>query len=352
MKKPRVIIADTDQNYIYPLLHKFVIECFNKIELEVIDNPDYFDDLFVTPQNIDVLIVSEELYNPSIHRHSIDHIFLMVEQEEEEQTANLNVNQLFKYTSIKEIFYEITSKSGVTFQLDQAEKKEPQLVLVTSANGGVGKTTVATGIAACLSKNHKRVLYLNASRIHNFQRLLKSPGAIANSEIYAQLSKPSEHIYSEISHVIRKESFRYLPPFKASLLSLGLEYSLFAKLALSAKKTNEYDIVIVDADSTFDEDGAELFNIADKVILVINQNCHSIESTNALLQNLNGVDDEKYIFLCNNFNKEEDNSLISTRVSAKFVVNEYVGHMMHYDDKDPEDFAKEDGIQKIAFLIP
>lgn len=345
------MIADTDLNYIYPLLHKFVVECFNKIDLEVINDSNYFEQLFITPQNIDVLIVSEDLYNLSLHRHSIDHIFLMVEQEEEEQTANLNVNQLFKYTSIKEIFHEITSKSGATFQLNQEENKQPQLILVTSASGGVGKTTIAMGIATCLTKNHKRVLYLNASHIHNFQSMLKSSAAISNSDVYSQLSKPSEHIYSEISHVIRKESFRYLPPFKASLLSLGLNYSIFAQLALSAKKTNEFDIVIVDADSTFDEDGAELFNIADKVILVMNQSRHTIESTNALLQNLNGVDDEKYIFLCNNFNKEEDNSLISPRVAMKFVVNEYVEHMMHYDDKDPEDFAKENGIQKIAFLI-
>lgn len=351
MRKPRVVIADTDCNYIYPLLYKFVMECFDKIDLEIIDDLNYFDNLFSLPQSIDVLIVSEAFYGPSLQRHSIGHIFLMMEQYEEEQTTDLNVNQMFKYTSIKEIFNEITSKSGSIFQMNQEVKKQPQIILVTSACGGVGKTTIATGISACLTKNYKRVLYLNASRIHSFQRLLENTSAIMNTEVYSKLTNPSDKIYTEISHVIRKESFRYLPPFKASLLSLGLQYSVFAKIALSAKASNDFDMIIIDADSVFDEDCAELFNIADKVMLVMKQNQQAIGSTNALLYNLNDIDHEKYIFICNDFNKEEDNALISSKVEMKFTVNDYVDHFMHYDSLKPEDFAKESGIQKISYLI-
>lgn len=351
MKKPRIIIADTDRNYIFPLLYKFVIECFDKLDLEIVDNSDYFEILFAQPQSADVLIISEDLYDSSIHRHSIDHIFLMTEQLEEEQTANLNVNQLFKYTSIKEIFNEITSKSEATFEKNQEEKKQPKIILVSSACGGVGKTTVAMGISTCLTKNYKRVLYLNASRIHSFQSMLENPIAISNSEVYANLENPSDKIYYEISHVLRKELFHYLPPLKASLLSLGLSYSIYQKIALSAKESNDFDMIVIDADSVFDEDCAELFNIADKVIIVVNQTRHAIESTNALLMNLNEIDDEKYIYICNDFDKKEDNALISSRIQMKFTVNDYVEHFLHYDDLRPEDFAKEKGIQKISYLI-
>ena len=99
MAKPRIMIADTDENYIIPLQLKFIEEFFEKIDLEVVTDPDYFRELFLTPQQVDILIVSEELYEPSIQRHNIAHVFLMTEEYEEDQTADLNVNCIFKYTN-------------------------------------------------------------------------------------------------------------------------------------------------------------------------------------------------------------------------------------------------------------
>ena len=46
MAKPRIIIADTDSNYIIPLQLKFVEDFFEKIDLEIITDKDFFDDVF------------------------------------------------------------------------------------------------------------------------------------------------------------------------------------------------------------------------------------------------------------------------------------------------------------------
>ena len=108
MAKPRIIIADTDINYIIPLQLNFVEDFFEKVDLEIITEPEYFESLFSTPQKADILIVSDELYSQDMQRHNISHIFVMDEQYEEDQTADLNINHIFKYTSIKEIFNEIT----------------------------------------------------------------------------------------------------------------------------------------------------------------------------------------------------------------------------------------------------
>lgn len=72
------------------------------------------------------------------------------------------VMDIFKYTSIKEIFNEIAGKSADVLKIDKASKRETQVILFYSASGGVGKTTVAMGVAASLTKNYKRVLYINA----------------------------------------------------------------------------------------------------------------------------------------------------------------------------------------------
>ena len=161
MARPRIIIADTDVNYILSLQLKFIEEFFEKIDLEIITDRNYFENMFESPQRAEVLIVSEDLYDLSIQKHNIGNVFLMTEKNEEEQTADLNVTRIFKYTSIKEIFNEILGKSADKLKVDISSRQETQIVVVTSATGGVGKTTVAMGICASLSKNFKKVLYIN-----------------------------------------------------------------------------------------------------------------------------------------------------------------------------------------------
>ncbi|MBE5872842.1 MAG: hypothetical protein E7287_00385 [Lachnospiraceae bacterium] len=351
MAKPRVIIADEDANYIIPLQFKFVSDFFNKIELEIISDKEYFDEFFSRPQNAEILIVSDELYDSSLQRHNIANVFVMMEQFDEAGTGDLSVNRLFKYTSIKEIFNEIVGKSASALSVADIEKKETQIVLVTSAAGGVGKTTVAMGIAASLSKNYKRVLYINASRLQVYQHMLDNYSAITASDVYTKLASSSQDIYGNIKHVIRKEAFSYLPPFKASLMSLGLSYSVYENIILSAKKSEDFDYIIVDTDTTFDEDKATLLNIADKVVIVTKQTLASVLATNILVSNINGIGAEKYSFICNDFEKEDSNALISPNVALKFTVGDYVEHFLHCEGMKPNELAAESSIQRVSFLI-
>lgn len=351
MAKPRIIIADTDITFIIPLQLKFVEDFFEKVDLEIVTDSEYFETLFSTPQRIDILIVSEDLYSENLQRHNISHVFVMNEQHEEERTADLTVTRIFKYTSIKEIFNEITGKSADVLKLEKNGKQETQVILFYSASGGTGKTTAAMGVSASLTKNYKRVLYINAAHLQVFQHMLENHSAITAADVYAKLTSATDSIYSDIKHVIRKEQFSYLPPFKAALMSLGLSYSVFEKIIASAKKSGEYDFIVVDADVTFDEDKAALLNIADKVILVTNQNLASVLATNVLVSNINGANTDKYIFLCNDFDKDEDNALISPGISLKFTVSDYIEHFRHYEGMKPSDFAKESSIQRTALLI-
>lgn len=350
MAKTRIIIADTDVNYIIPLQLKFAEDFFERIDLEIISDQGYFNSLFSAPQRADILVVSEELYDSSLVRHNIGNIFLMTEQYEENQTAELNVNRIFKYTSIKEIFNEITGKSADVLKIKK-ENKEPQVIMFYSASGGTGKTTLALGVSAALTKNYKKVLYINAARLQSFQYMLENSTAISASDVYAKLSVADDNIYSEIKHVIRQELFFYLPPFKAAIMSLGLNYSVYEKIILSAKKSGDFDFIIIDTDTAFDEDKARLLNVADKVIIITSQTTASVFATNTLLSNINDSGTEKYLFICNDFKKDEDNSLISPSINLKFSISDYIEHFPHCEKMRAENLSNEGSIQRTAFLI-
>lgn len=351
MARPRVIIADEDTRYIIPLQFKFVTDFFNKIDLEVITDRAYFEDYFSKPQNAEILIVSDELYDSSLQRHNIQNIFVMMEQYDEGGTGELNVTQLFKYTSIKEIFNEIIGKSAGALNIAEVEKKETQIILVTSAAGGVGKTTVAMGVAACLAQNYKRVLYINAARLQNFQNLLDNKTTLTSSEVYSVLLNQQDNIYSDIVHVIRKELFSYVPAFKASLMSLGIDFSVYKSIVLSAKKSKDYDLIVVDLENTFDENYTEMLDIANKVIIVTSQSSQAVYHTNLLVSNVNRASSDKYVFVCNDFDVGEENALIRPEMDLKFSVENYIEHIQSIDRKKIFDYAKNQGIQKTALFI-
>lgn len=351
MSKPRIIIADKDEKYIIPLQLKFVEEFFDEADIEIITDEKYFETLFLTPQEADILIVSEDLYTSDLLRHNIGNIFEMTEQNNEEGTTDeLSVTKIFKYTSIKEIFNVITGKSADSLKIEKKDA-EPQIIMVYSASGGTGKTTVALGICACLAKNYKKVLYISASYLQVFQKFLDNQSPIIDAEIYAKLNHPTSLIYENIKHVIRKETFNYLPPFKAAIMSLGIDFDVYGALAEAAKKSYDYDYIIVDSDYEFDNDKAKLMNLANKVIVVTEQTDMAVYATNALASNLNSGSMDKLLFICNKFDKEKDNALISPAVSLNFSINEYVEFIDHYDQMNCEELSKVKSLQKAALWI-
>ncbi|MCD7804398.1 MAG: AAA family ATPase [Oscillospiraceae bacterium] len=351
MVKLRIIIADTDVNYILPLQFKFVADFFDKVDLEIITDKNYFNTLFSFPQKADVLVISEDMYDISLQRHNIGNIFLMTEHDEDNQNDDQNVNRVFKYTSIKEIFNQIIGKSEILPKVSAYEKKETQIILVYSACGGVGKTTIALGAAACLTENYKRVLYINAGRLQSFQRMFENRTVIMEADVYAKLADPGYNTYRDIRSSIRQEMFYYLPLLKASLVSLGVDYSIYEIIAQGAKGSAEFDYIIVDADSSFGEAEASLINIADKVVIVTRQNENSVFTTNLLVDNISDISSEKYIFVCNDFDKESENAIISAHIPTKFAVSEYVEHIFNYDKLTASDLAKEGGLQRVALLM-
>ena len=350
MGKPRVIIADEDYSYIIPLQLRFVEDMFEQIELEIITDQDYFRQFISIPQTIDILVVSENLYTEQLMKHDSRCGFVMRESLDDTKTAS-RFTSIYKYTNIKEIFSVIMGKaSGVTIPNNKAQK-EPELIMVTSAVGGVGKTTVAMGIAATLSKHLKKVLYINVDYLQNFQTYLINNLPISDNELYMKLTGEVKNSFTLVRHLIRKEEFDYIPPFKGALLSLGLRHSLGIEIAEQALLSKDYDYVVVDADSTFDAEKMDLLSKSDKTIFVVTQADASVRAMSRFLENISIKDKEKVMFVCNQFDQTRRNALVSNEYDIGFLVNEYIEYMEDYWEQRNEKFSSNSNIQKIAMTI-
>lgn len=350
MAKPIVILADTDEKYLSPLEIKFLEELDDTIELEIITDENYFNEYFAGPKNADVLVVSEELYTRELQKHNISNLFVLTEKTSDMDTEELRVTKIFKYTSIKEIYNQVISASVGKISDSVQSEKETKVVLMCSASGGTGKTTLAMGISACLAQNYKRVLYINAEGINAFQFMLCNDTAIPSNS-HVEFKTLNASIFHRIKHVIRNEGFDYLPPFGAALSSLDINYAVYKELITSAKLSKEYDVIVVDTDSIFNEAKAELIMGADKVFMVVKQTKTSVFAMNVLLKNFNCNDPEKFFFICNNFDKHKENALLGEEVKPKFVVSDYVDAIDGAEYLPISDLAKKPDIQKISYLI-
>lgn len=348
MSKPVVILADPDyMGYLDQLQVKFVEEQMNEIELEVITDPDYFESYFSTPRRAGILVVSEEFYHPDLHKHNIQHVFLLSEQPDSPGgTENLSVQKLQKYSSVKSIYNAVVSLCPDVFHT-RATLKTTQVVAVTSPIGGAGKTTTALGVSACLAQSYKRVLYVDAEQIQTFQFFLENRGALPMAAVQ-KLMGPKEQVYSELRAYLRKESFTYLPPFPVALSSASLEPANLLDFIRSARESGDFDFIVVDTDSVFDPFKVQLFSLADRVILVTEQDAYPAFCTKQYLSNFNYKDSEKYLFVCNRYASDRENELLA--LSQHFTITEYVENSRQTITRCA-DTTGLDGFQKLAYML-
>lgn len=350
MSKPRIIIADSNIAYLIPLQLKVASELFNRVDIEIITDKEYFDDLFSTSQTADALVVSEEFYTPDLNKHNIGSIFLLTESADDSDVEDNNVQKIFKYTSVNDIFNVISSNVDSSTGLT-GEIHSTKVVVVTSASGGVGKTTLSLGISGALSNNYKKVLYLEASSLQMFQIYMNNQTPITSSEVYEKINDVKTNLVNLLKHSIRKENFYYLPPFKGACLSLGIEQGAFARFVSEMKACNDYDYIVVDIQGDFNETLADMLSIADKVIYIAKQNKTSVCATNIFLDCIADYAPEKYIFICNDYDESVNNYLVSPEMNCGFSISEYIEHIYNFEDLSIDDVAKQSSIAKASLLV-
>ena len=134
-------------------------------------------------------------------------------------------------------------------------------------------------------------------------------------------------------------------------MSIGLSKVFFNNFVEDAKKSNEFDYIIVDLESVYDESMIKFFDSSEKVVIITEQKHSSIEATNDLIANISMHGEDKYVFVCNKFDKEKDNALIDSKQKINFTISEYVDYIDDEYLKNIEYSSKNIGMRKVSFLL-
>lgn len=306
----RVFMADEDLSYLSKLELMLLREYGDQIELHLITDSDYLEELFRTSQKIDVLVIAENFWKEEYRKQGISRVFFLTETEEPTKIEP-GVTNIYKYSSVQNVVHTINVvlRHLIKGTVDSIEKK---IVMVYSPQGGCGKTTLAVGTAKALFQLGNKVLYIDAESLQTFLEKNKEDSWASRSLISALYTgRFSKEILE--SNIV-KGDIEYLMPMQYSLLSNGIRDMNYISLIHSAKELLVYDYIIVDTSSDFNDFKAQLIAMSDQVIIPCLQDIQGAVKMEAMLRNINVSDKKKYIFVCNKFRIGEENKLVDTAI--------------------------------------
>ncbi len=346
MTRPVVVLADFDEDYIAVLEQKLVEELGEKVELEIITNQQYFQEYFAQQREVEVLIVSEELYFSELRQNNIKNIFVLHENPVDIIEKDSTVKKILKYSSTNNIYQQVINSNNCLAQVcTDKQLSKTRVVVVYSPMGGVGKTTLALGIGAYMAKEHK-VLYINAERMNTFQYYFKTTTTISNN-VAMDLNNSEGELYTKIKGIIDTEIMDYFQPFGVALSALNLDYFIYNKIIKAVKEADEYDYIVVDTDTVFDKAKAVMIAEADNVILVGNRNQKTKYSMNVLKKNMVYDNFEKYFYVCNRYKANEK----VLDIFDDYIVSDCVKEIENIESIDVQQLAEERDIQKISLMV-
>ena len=150
---------------------------------------------------------------------------------------------------------------------------------------------------------------------------------------------------------MKKEEFTYLPPLKTSRESMGIAYSSYMELARIAQKSGEYDFIVVEIGNELNAETLKFLKFVNKVFVVTKQDEYSAFKLDVMKYNIKFSDKEKYLFICNFYEKDKPNALLEDSGNSGTIISGYVDKTDVAKIKNTNDLKAMEGIQKATFML-
>ncbi|VYT85830.1 AAA family ATPase [Clostridium tertium] len=347
MAKTSIMLIDSDENYLIPLELKFVEAFDDNAEISVITDMDYLQKYFSLPREIDILIISEKLFNEGFRKHNIKNIFVLNEDKLiNEATGDLKIHNIFKYTSVKEIYTEVINNSVLDVTNDSSKGN---VIMVYSPSGGIGKTTISFGIGSALKMINKRVLYINTDILQSFNFLL-SKKEYCDTSFEKYITNNTQELIEHLDEGVRSEIIDYLLPFRQALSSININMKDYSFMIKKIKESGKYDYIIVDTSSEFTNEKSILMSYCDKVAIITGQSKADAIKLSSLQYNIDSSNTNKFIFICNKYKEDKKNYLIDDDFIKGCTISEYIEEFKE-ENIDLSFLASCKKINKLAFIF-
>lgn len=343
---PHVVIADPSESYVLALEGKFLHELRDSIQLEVISDYAYFSEYLKSSVDADVMLVSENLYSDEIMRQAIQKVFILTETQKTGEEPPAGTSYIYKYTNQSTVFNQ--TMGSYLRQGKRLSSSKGNLLVFYSPIGGSGKTTLAAGVAATLQNVGARVLLLSVEYLQGWGALFPDVLPATSSEAMG-LHRENGNPYEAAQALIRHAAVDVLAPMRSNIMSFGLGFGLFTRIADGAKNSGEYDYVIVDTDSALNQEKLELLAKADGIVVSVTDSGSAADKANAFLQSLDVGARERCVLVSNHTNDAGAASQASSAGLPAFGAT--VPYIPQIREMGAPDLVQVNAIQVLSYLV-
>lgn len=319
MGKLLLVFIDLDEAYVTALERKFVEVLGEYVDISIITDMCYFSEYFSIPRDIDILVVNEQLYDNSLTNHNISLTYILTENQTQDNPDNKNY--IYKYTSVQEIFNQISSNPIMKDVVSMAMENQGGLFLMHSPMGGVGTTTISLAATALLKKMGYRALYISMENMQSFITYVDIKETLPD-KFEENIIKANSGTYECIKSNIVKGEIDYLQPFAKPLSILGIKEDNYIDFFKGIRASGDYDYIIVDTGSYFSKEMLYVMNEADKIFVITNQNKKACSLLDKFSKAVSTVAGEKFLIICNKYCEDSTNELINN--DNKFYIADYI----------------------------
>ncbi|HET7627427.1 MAG TPA: AAA family ATPase [Bacillales bacterium] len=283
MKKLRLIIADRDASFLELVsAYVFSSEQAPKFELKLFSDQTQFREYVQDGRKYDILLASSE-WIPS---HLPEPSGMCMILEDDRVTAPESAEpSVFKFQPLNQLMSSILSvynASRGSVQKLGDSTAQTKRVAVFSASGGTGKTTVAVNLCKQFALQNKRVFYLNLELLHSTPLFFSPPPERTSTQILYYLKTDPDQLSAKI------ESLKYYDPH-STISSFNLPVNPHEMADLTGEETEalvsalmvagNYDIIVIDCESSLEERIKTALRISDEIIWLVNNDTLSFHKT-------------------------------------------------------------------------
>lgn len=324
----KIVFVSMDKEYIETVMGRFAGTFGKNYELEFITDAVFWEQYMKIPAEIDFLIVDEMSLQNAENRLKVRNLSILTED-----SNNVREMFIYKYADMN----EFAVRTGL--QLTQSQRQEEnktKLISIYSSNGGCGKTLAALSIARYISRQGKKVLYLNTEMIQDFYCYMKTKDFMEESTGY-QFAAGRENGVDLLLKSVKKEGFDFVPAFEKPLFAYHMEFGNYADLIMKLKEKKVYDYLVVELSQEMQAEKMNFLCKSDEMVYVCTFHEAAVSKLNKLIGITSGFQG-KGALICNRMKPEGKQTLIEIEVKEKFACYEEV---QEYNETVTLDFCEQ-----------
>lgn len=325
MKMMKLVFVSLDQEYVNTIEYKLVSIINRNIEVEYITTKQYLKRYFEIPRNVDVLVISREIYAQIDEKPSCHKILWLLDEDLSELTSDPTKNCIYKYSSVRSIVERIDDNLLLGEQADSTQNTK--IISVFSVAGGCGKTLAAMGLAYSMMKEGNRVLYISAESIQDFKYYMEVHENLSAAFEY-QCAINMNKALAGIENEIKRSDIEYLLPFKRLPISYQVDFDSYIEILRYIKSKNIYDYIVIELSKELVPSKLSFLQDCDRTVLVTTQHKSAVGRIEELMKNITSFATMPLI-ICNRYNANARNYLSESGMFYKCEISEYINEYSH-----------------------